>query len=68
MIRECDFCTNYIHTVGARAVYFTMVTGIGSSPIICSPSIPLAAYKTIAKQGICLKFCFNKVLCHYKVW
>ena len=67
MIRECDICTNYIDTVGARALYFTKDKGTRGIPIICSPSIPLAAYKTVAEQRICLKFCPNEVLCHYKV-
>ena len=67
MIRECDFCTNYIFAVGARAVYFTIVTGTWGSPIIFSPSIPLTTYKTGANQQICKKFCHNEVLCNYKV-
>ena len=67
MIRGCDFCTNSIFTVGARAVYFTMVTGTRGSPIICFPSIPLTAYKTVINQRICLKFYHNEVLCHYKI-
>ena len=47
---------------------FTMVTGTRRSPIICTPSIPLTAYKTIIIQRICLKFlCNNEVLCHNKV-
>ena len=61
------FCTDFIYTVGARAVSFTMVTGTRRSPIICTPSIPLAAYKTIIIQRICLKLCHNEVLCHNKV-
>ena len=44
-----------------------MVTGIRGRPIICTPSIPLTAYKTIINQRICLKFCHNEVLCHNKV-
>ena len=64
VIRECDFCTNCIYTVGARADSFTMVTGTRGSPIICFPSIPLTAYKTVINQRLCLKFCHNKVLCH----
>ena len=35
------FCADFIYTVGARAVSFTMVTGTRRSPIICTPSIPL---------------------------
>ena len=44
-----------------------MVTGTRRSPIICTPSIPLTAYKTIIIQRICLKLCHNEVLCHNKV-
>ena len=47
--------------------FFAMVTGTRGSPIICTPSIPLTAHKTIINQRICLKFCHNEVLCHNKV-
>ena len=44
-----------------------MVTDNRGSPIICTPSIPLTAFKTIINQRICLHFCHNEVLCHNKV-
>ena len=56
---ENTFCTNFIS--------FSMVTGTRGSPIICTLSTPLTAYKTIINQRICLKFCHNEVLCHNKV-
>ena len=67
MIRECDLCTHSIYTFGARAVYFTMVTGTRGSSIICFLSMPLTAYKTFINQIICFKFCHNEVQCHYKI-
>ena len=53
MTRECDFCTNSIYTIGARAVYFTMLMETRGSPIICSPSIPLTAYKAVRPKNMC---------------
>ena len=58
MIRECDFCTNSIYTVGAWAVYFTMVTGTRGSPIRSSDggnrshnvSLPIILKKTKVGQ------------------
>ena len=52
VIRECDFSTNSIYTVGAQAFYFTMVTETRGSPIICFPSIPLTAYQKVSNQRI----------------
>ena len=42
------FCTNFIYTVGAWAVSFTMVTGTRDNSMIYTPSILLTAYKQLS--------------------
>ena len=50
-VRECDYFTNYIDTVGVLAVDFTMVMATRASPVICSIFIPLtSSHITAAKQ------------------
>ena len=44
-----------------------MVTGARGNPIICTPCIPLTAYKIIINNRISLKFCHNEVLFNNKV-